>query len=82
MKNITMAIAGLGLLVVGSAQAATVGNFGPYAQANSNQAVSTGIQVAVSAEGRLNAYAPTADLAHGHVTVATSSEGHLNGYGS
>ncbi|MBN4081972.1 MAG: hypothetical protein COC05_06345 [Gammaproteobacteria bacterium] len=82
MKNITMAIVGLGLLVVGSVQAATVGNFGPYAKVNSNEAASTGVQVAVSAEGRLNAYTPAADLGHDHVTTATSSEGHLNGYGS
>jgi len=82
MKNITMAIAGLALFGAVSAQAATVGNFGPYAKANSNEAASTGVQIAVSSEGRLNAYAPAAELAHGHVTVATSSEGHLNGYGS
>lgn len=82
MKNITMAIAGLGLLVAGSAQAATVGNFGPYAKANSNEAVSTGVQVVMPAEGRMNAYAPSAEVVKGATQVATSSEGRLSAYRS
>lgn len=82
MKNITFTIVGLGLLLAGSAHAATVGNFGPYATVNSNEAVSTGKQVEVSAEGRLSAYAPTVDVAQSNTQVAVSSEGRLNAYGS
>ncbi len=82
MKNITMAIAGFGLLLIGSAQAATVGNFGPYAQANSNHAATTGTQVSIPAEGRLNAYAPAAQAPKSAAELATSSEGHFSAYHS
>ena len=84
MKNISMAIVGLGLLVAGSAQAANLanlGNFGPYVGVNSNEANSKGTQVAVSSEGRMSGYAPV-EVVEGHTQIAVSSEGRLNGYRS
>ncbi|NOX26996.1 MAG: hypothetical protein GXP21_02160 [Gammaproteobacteria bacterium] len=81
MKNISMAIVGLGLLVAGSAQAANLGNFGPYVGVNSNKAASTGDQIAVSSEGRMSGYAPV-EVVEGHTQIAVSSEGRLNGYRS
>lgn len=82
MKNITMAIAGLGLLIAGSAQAANVGNFGGYAQVNSNAVASSGVQVEIPAEGRLSAYSPAEEVVAKDVQVAVSSQGRLSGYGS
>ncbi len=82
MKNITFALAGLGLLVAGSAQAANLGHFGPYAKANDNQVVSAGEQVVVPAEGRLNAYAPAEEVATGDTQIAISPEGRLSAYRS
>ncbi len=83
MKNISMAIVGLGLLATGSAHAdSNVGNFGPYVGVNSNEVGSHGVQVEVPAEGRLSAYAPSAKAAEGHTQIAVSSEGRLNAYGS
>jgi len=81
MKNISMAIVGLGLLVAGSAQAANLGNFGPYVGVNSNEANSKGTQVAVSSEGRMSGYAPV-EVVKGSTQIAISSEGRLNGYRS
>lgn len=84
MKNIVMAIAGLGMIVSAAAQAdSSLGNFGPYTNA-SNQANHSGQQVVIPAEGRLNAYQPVAELpkSKGNAQAATSSEGHLSGYHS
>ncbi|MBL1433093.1 MAG: hypothetical protein COB94_006590 [Gammaproteobacteria bacterium] len=87
MKNISMAIVGLGLLVAGSAQAANLGNlgnlgnFGPYVGVNSNEANSKGTQIAVSSEGRMSGYAPV-EVVKGNTQIAISSEGRLNGYRS
>jgi len=84
MKNISMAIVGLGLLATGSVHAdGNVGNFGPYVGVNSNEVGSHGVQVEVPAEGRLNAYAPSTEVVEGnHIQIAVSSEGRLNAYGS
>ncbi|MBL4852070.1 MAG: hypothetical protein JKY90_07300 [Gammaproteobacteria bacterium] len=86
MKNISMAIVGLGLLAAGSAHAdGNLGNFGPYVGVNSNEVGSHGVQVEVPAEGRLNAYAPSTEvivIEGDHVQIAVSSEGRLNAYGS
>lgn len=82
MKNITMIVAGISMLGSVAAQAATVGNFGPYAKANSNEAKSAGTQVVIPAEGRMNAYAPSVEEVKGGAQIAVSSEGRLNGYRS
>ncbi len=82
MKNISMTLAGLTLFASVAAQAATVGNFGPYALVNTNEAASTGVQVTVPAEGRLNAYAPSDEVVKGDTQIAVSSEGRLNAYRS
>ena len=82
MKTISMTIAGLALFGSVAAQAATVGNFGPYAKANSNEANSKGVQVAIPAEGRMNAYAPSGEEANSGTQIAVSSVGRLNGYRS
>lgn len=82
MKTVSMTLAGLALFGSVSAQAANLGNFGPYAQVNSNEAVSAGEQVSVPAAGRLNAYAPAEEVVSKNTQIAVSSEGRLSGYRS
>ncbi len=82
MKTVSMTLAGLALFGSVAAQAATVGNFGGYAQLCSNKAESKGVQVNVSAEGRLNVYAPAEEVVTNDTQIAVSPEGRLSGYRS
>ena len=83
MKTVSTTIAAIALFGSMAAQAdSNLGHFGPYAQANDNQVVSAGEQVAVPAEGRMNAYAPAVEVETGHEQIAISPEGRLGGYGS
>lgn len=82
MKKISMVMVGMGMMAAAAAQAGSLGNFGPYAKANSNEATHKGAQIVVPAEGRLNAYAPSSEVVKGHTQVVIGSEGRLNGYRS